>query len=226
MKLIMENWRKYLFEQESQEGIDQFLGELNKLGSIDAKLDYAMAKLDYVARGSSRVAYELEDRVLKIAMNPAGVEQNKVEADTNNQQVLAPFVAKIYARDPDFQWILQERVDTDRDTVYAIWDDVIGGAPHEIQFALSWIDMSLEDGDNFDEAWADVNKTRKRQVINSVPFKPIARDLVFKLHRLGINDINQQNVGIAHDGRPVILDAGFGAQVKYISRTPWSDAGG
>ena len=214
MKLIMENWRRFLLLEDAQDEINNFLKELNALNTPAEKLEYTEAKLGYLGEGSSRLAYVLEDRVLKIAMNRAGIAQNKVEANVRTQEMLKPWAAKVYDRDPDFQWILQEKVDAgERKTINA-WIDVLGGEPEDIDIALRHFEKVLHRKYNFEWAWAEA-KTFGRGPFGA-GLKPIARDLVMKLHRLGMHDLSLDNSGVTHDGRPVILDAGFDESVAKI----------
>jgi hypothetical protein len=67
--------------------------------------------LRLVGKGSSRNVYELNDsNVIKLAINSAGVDQNSVESTVANDTEVGPIISKVERHDPDFFWIVSEKV--------------------------------------------------------------------------------------------------------------------
>jgi len=58
-------------------------------------------------RGTSRMAYGLEDNVLKVAINQAGIAQNNMEARIQNRSEL---FTKVFDMHPRALWIIVEKV--------------------------------------------------------------------------------------------------------------------
>ena len=60
--------------------------------------------------GSSRVVFDLNDnRVLKLAYNKAGIEQNKLEFDIWNASK-SPLFPSVFAHSKEYAWIISEQV--------------------------------------------------------------------------------------------------------------------
>ena len=199
-----------------QDDINQFISGMSELETPTEKYEYVSSKLGGAfGQGSSRLAYELGDRVLKIAINEAGVAQNKVEANVANQEALKPWVVKVFNRDPEYHWILVEKVTNDPAVVLIAWYDVMGAAPWLIATMLKDFKTYVElMGMNFDEAWDKA--TRRRQEVGAAIGRPIVEDLIRKLYQLGIGDVNITNAGVTGDGRPVLLDTGYDEGVQQI----------
>ena len=67
--------------------------------------------LRLIGKGSSRNVYELNDsNVIKLAINSAGVDQNSVESTVANDTEVGPIISKVERHDPDFFWIVSEKV--------------------------------------------------------------------------------------------------------------------
>lgn len=68
--------------------------------------------LDCLGEGSSRVVYALNNKcVIKIATSKAGLAQNRAEAKISNHPKAKARVARVLRADPNFDWIIAERVD-------------------------------------------------------------------------------------------------------------------
>jgi hypothetical protein len=75
------------------------------------EIAYAKQHLPLLGKGSSRITFALNSsKVLKIAMNTAGIAQNEAELDvfTHNQD--NALVTKIFDYAPDLKWIISEIV--------------------------------------------------------------------------------------------------------------------
>ena len=65
---------------ENQLYNNSIINELDNISSIKNKLKFAQENLNLVGSGSARTVFALEeDKVLKIAKDERGIEQNKVE---------------------------------------------------------------------------------------------------------------------------------------------------
>ena len=87
--------------------------EFRKLFSEKQAYEYAMARLQFLGKGSSRAVFLYDSgKVLKIAygMRSAGKAQNKAEVDVFSNPLAKPVVAKVFDYDRDFHWIISELV--------------------------------------------------------------------------------------------------------------------
>ena len=72
---------------------------------------YARLNLQRLGSGSSRGVYALTSkRVLKIALNDAGLAQNEAELATFTDPQVKPILAKIFDYDPKNRWLISELV--------------------------------------------------------------------------------------------------------------------
>ena len=86
--------------------IDKF----KSLLSFAARVRYANQELQKIASGSARVVFAVDDnKVIKIAKNPKGLAQNRVEADIG-QSSYDEVVARVLDYDSDhYTWVESER---------------------------------------------------------------------------------------------------------------------
>lgn len=62
--------------------------------------------------GSSRLVYFIGDnKVLKLAKNKKGIEQNKMESNLEIQKNYSDIIAHLYDYDPNGKWIIQEKLE-------------------------------------------------------------------------------------------------------------------
>lgn len=82
---------------------------LSSLNGIEA-YKYCLKEFgEDVGRGSSRAVFQIDDvQVLKVALNPKGIAQNKVEAST--KQMNLPIFPYIYYVDNGYKWLVTEYV--------------------------------------------------------------------------------------------------------------------
>ena len=86
------------------------LNEFYEYNDYDAAFDYCQKHLGFcIGSGSSRAVFQVDDgRCLKIALNDKGVQQNKVETETNkNDCLLFPL---IFGKSDKSFWVLTEYV--------------------------------------------------------------------------------------------------------------------
>lgn len=85
------------------------LNELKKITSFAGRLKYIKSRLPRVGKGSSRAVYAIDnDKVLKLAMNKKGLDQNMTEVDVAN---LYDSVPKVFDFDENnHTWTITEKV--------------------------------------------------------------------------------------------------------------------
>jgi mRNA-degrading endonuclease RelE of RelBE toxin-antitoxin system len=82
--------------------------EFNNIRSHAGKLKYANERLQKLSSGSSRVVYKVDDeKVLKIAKNSKGLDQNSTESDYS-LQTMYDIVAKVFESGDDNFWVEME----------------------------------------------------------------------------------------------------------------------
>lgn len=83
----------------------------SKIASKAEMIDYADAFLEMLGQGSSRITYLLSSRyVLKIAKNPAGLAQNRVEIATSTDPNVKHIIAAVHRSASDGMWIVSDLV--------------------------------------------------------------------------------------------------------------------
>jgi hypothetical protein len=92
------------------EFIDGFdLEKFKAMRSYAEKIRYANTNLTRLASGSSRIVYKIDDkRVLKLAKNPKGLDQNGAEADWYVNQNFGDIISKVLESDDDDRWVVSE----------------------------------------------------------------------------------------------------------------------
>jgi len=128
MRMVYENWRKYLKEDEQEEfdpSFDQAIKDCDECGNgmigAECKEPYyssgCLEKKGFkkMGEGSFRNVYALpgsagKQYVLKVATAPQASRMNAAEADTNMQRKFGDLVPKTYKHAKDYSWILMERV--------------------------------------------------------------------------------------------------------------------
>ena len=103
--------RKVLSEIMIEDYPSSFDMELfKKLPSFTKRIEYAASHLKRISSGSGRVVFEIDDKkVLKIAKNIKGLEQNTTEAEYFIQNNYGDIVTKLYDSHIDDQWIEMEK---------------------------------------------------------------------------------------------------------------------
>lgn len=172
-------------------------------------VEYAKVRAKEIGRGSARVAlvikYQGRDTVLKVALSPKGLAQNKVEvkafADKRFQELVVPMI------DHDLEpngpnWI---HVELCKPLTY-------DGFKKLAQVDVNTIDdyiIELQGDDQEAIAYMEERLKKKPGV-----FKWLQRLARFsELYDLSPGDLaSRQNWG-AYDGRPVLLDVGLSSEV-------------
>lgn len=98
-----------MFEDFTIDGFD--MEYFKQLSSFRKRIDYCGKYLKRLSSGSSRIVYIVdEQKVLKIAKNTRGLEQNRAEGDYFIQKKYIDVVTEMYDKDDqNYTWILCER---------------------------------------------------------------------------------------------------------------------
>ena len=79
------------------------------LRSFKARMEYCKANLPFIAGGSGRLVFKVDDQtVIKLAKNPKGVAQNEAEDNGYIQNHYDHIVTKVLENHPDHLWIESE----------------------------------------------------------------------------------------------------------------------
>jgi hypothetical protein len=130
--------------------------KFRELDSVYQMQAYANQFLEKLGEGSSRITYLLKSNVvLKIALNDAGVSQNKAEIYTHEKSSKRNVITPIKAADPSGKWIITTVVrqmmgDKTNDRLYnlrlkALNDELSDSEKKELQDLLPLEQMSDEE---------------------------------------------------------------------------------
>lgn len=88
---------------------DPFLQQLSKEKSFKKRIEMAKSLFDELGEGSSRMVFELpENKVLKLAINDKGIEQNLFEA---RPELQTECTNKISMADPEGKWLIVNKAE-------------------------------------------------------------------------------------------------------------------
>jgi hypothetical protein len=109
------NLNEQISKMKSMMGIDEDypvnfnMDEFKKLTSFQKRLQYCKERLPLIKKGSSRAVYKIDDtKVLKLAMNKKGLDQNENEAVLSSYQDLKNITAHVFDKHPNNEWIEME----------------------------------------------------------------------------------------------------------------------
>lgn len=189
--------------------------------------DYARQhKLQRLGQGSSRIAFLINNRfVLKIAHDKQrGPAQNEVEVSVYTNPTTQPVVAKIYDFDPSYRWIVSEAVrelrrNSEFEPLTGIDFNLFCNALNEIdlQSDLEYENEKIQDYSpgTFDYNYHKDQIEHIEQIMKATndPFVVSVKALIDQ-NQLETTDIGIINHwGKTADGRVVLLDYGFDAEV-------------
>lgn len=105
---------------------DSIIKELDNISSIKSKLAFAKQNLKLIGKGSARFVFALEEgRLLKIAKDKRGIEQNKVEVNISKEK--NKLFTEVYEYADDMSWIIVEQAapckPNDFNKIYGITHD-------------------------------------------------------------------------------------------------------
>ena len=119
--LVYEVIESYL-EEDYPSNFD--LEEFSKLTSFNKRIQYCQERLKRISSGSSRIVYMVDDtKVLKIAKNEKGLNQNEIEAQYSNYHDIKDITAQVFAYDNKNLWIEMELA---RKVTPKIFENVVG----------------------------------------------------------------------------------------------------
>ena len=119
--LVYEVIESYL-EEDYPSNFD--LEEFSKLTSFNKRIKYCQERLKRISSGSSRIVYMVDDtKVLKIAKNEKGLNQNEIEAEYSNYHDIKDITAQVFAYDNKNLWIEMELA---RKVTPKIFEKVVG----------------------------------------------------------------------------------------------------
>jgi hypothetical protein len=83
--------------------------EFKSLKTFKQRVEYCNKSLNRLSSGSSRVVYRLDsNKVLKLAKNNRGIEQNSSEGDHMSDKYYEGIVTKVYEIDDNDEWVVSE----------------------------------------------------------------------------------------------------------------------
>jgi hypothetical protein len=119
--LVYEVIESYL-EEDYPSDFD--LEEFSKLTSFNKRIQYCQERLKRISSGSSRIVYMVDDtKVLKIAKNEKGLNQNDIEATYSNYHDIKDITAQVFAYDDNDLWVEMELA---RKVTPKIFQQVVG----------------------------------------------------------------------------------------------------
>lgn len=170
------------------------LKKFKSLDGIQIMNSYAQQLLEKMGQGSSRAAYLLSSKyVLKIAINNKGLAQNEAEVDVFTNPKSKPVVAKVYASDDEFRWLIS---------------DLVNPLKNGDEFTkLTGVD--------FEEFMDQLNRTIKGgELPSDAPELLKATLATARQNKLMFGDLEEPgHWGKTPDGRIVLLDYGFTGEV-------------
>lgn len=208
---------------------DKLIASMGKLQTLEGKLEYARKFFNEIGEGSSRQVFELPSgKVLKVALNPAGIDQNRVEVQTSTNPSLTPIMAKIFVWDKGYEWLIVERVtpfETSEEfssnvgISYSLFRFIIGAyrtyKPAEIEEFFKKVIESLERDNE-----RDPSEQRRRQIeaLGQAAVKNFLKRVIALLERgTAYSDlIALHHWGLTGDNRVVTLD--YGADKGVIEK--------
>jgi hypothetical protein len=100
------------------------LEEFSKLTSYKKRIQYCQERLKRISSGSSRIVYMVDDtKVLKIAKNEKGLNQNDIEATYSTYHDIKDITAQVFAYDNNDLWVEMELA---RKVTPKIFLDIVG----------------------------------------------------------------------------------------------------
>jgi len=217
------------------------------LGKEHPEIVYAKKFLPELGRGSSRVAFALSSsKVLKVALNPAGISQNQAELEIFTHNKDNSLVTRIFDYSPDYKWLISELVKeiqweefekyTHIDPKF--WMTVILETPETVEGWLDTYDIDIRNWElKLNKAKADPNTsqwdlahaqstlqkyTQKYHQLQDLLNDPLSHkfwidvDNMKYTHKLNPHDLFPNHFGRTADGQIRILD--FGATMEVMRK--------
>lgn len=192
----------------SKRGVDSKMGskfDLKKFKSLDilsTVQQYAKTYLEPLGTGSSRIVYLLSSRyALKIALNNKGLAQNEAEVDVATNPQTKAVVAKVYASDEGFKWVISDLVKPVQSEQE--FEDLAG---------VSWQDFRTGVSAGFKGQTDNGSPFVKSVVATAKSNELMKGDIIGTQTDKGADKLGHW--GKTPDGRVVLLDYGYTRSVK------------
>ncbi len=194
------------------------LTEFEKLATIEEMRSYAEQSLPYVGVGSSRIVFKLnKDNALKIALNDAGVGQNK--AETEVCAVQPDLFAKVHTHDPGYKWLISEFAaplnrDDFEDMTGMVWQDMVDG--------LWWVLNKARHNEYHPDSLFLQNGKNSYETVQGNKFFVKILAVLTGCNYMPGDFYKISSWGVVN-GHPVVLDSGFTRAVHaafYAKPTP------
>lgn len=187
----------------------------SKITSRAEMIDYADAFLEMLGQGSSRITYLLSSRyVLKIAKNPAGMAQNRVEIATSTDPNVKHIIAAVHRSAKDGMWIVADLV---REIEVSEFEKLTGSSIFEFEAYLNNIEKF---GSTALKMPTGYTEQPPSQFLISV-------GQLMLTHNASKGDLEEIfHWGVTPDRRLVVLDYGLTDQVwsrHYAGKDPNAD---
>lgn len=210
---------------ESKEEEEEFVWS----NSAHPEVAFARQYLPEMGEGSSRIAFALSSgKVLKIAKNKYGFEQNRVEIGLFTHSKNNHLVTKIFDYAPDYKWIISELVKPfakGQLTQYIGFDDQFVGPIlsryktfEDFQYAMSKQVVP----DPNDKTWAAERIRVMLGILRNPKASQFMKDMfeMRNTHNLEEEDIHAEHFGVTVDGQVRLFDYGYDDDVATLYRGP------
>lgn len=187
---------------------------------IDKKLN-----LKFIDSGTQRAVFDIDgDYVLKLAMNLNGINANKTESNMNAQGLLRDLVPRVYISDPNYKWIIMDRIEPEKDEEK--WFRDFFGSDINIDYIVHFaINLSLfiSRGNSINQS-IELSLDKIESIFGSDLITPEVKEALLDaplLHKLiravsefgtdfsrVIGDLYYKNMGRDSQGNPIIIDWG------------------
>ncbi len=219
--------KKYMQNLKERQG--NWMHDAEWVGNKLIDLVLQRYKLPYMGSGSSRAVYALSTgKVLKIAINAAGVAQNEAEMIVSTNPSTKYIGAKLFDVDPDYHWLVMEVAKVYPEGDKKQFEKDIGlPSEYDIQDAIYWLNevynnnATPEDIASDDEEFLEFLKDPPKGLLALVDLTSMNSPV----ERLEVGDIVPHHFGKTADGRVVLIDYGFTTQV-YEERYDWGGSPG
>lgn len=158
---------------------DDFV-ELSAIGdeeggtSLDERItssQWYARRLEKIGQGMSRSVYSLDSKkVLKIALDKNGIEQNRTEIELSSRMRNLS-IAKIYDYDDDRMWIVAEKIDTFKDEEQ--FEKETGWREDDLLTVLEKIEKENDGGQRVDLRGLDEFAIESAKIISIGRLSPI-----------------------------------------------------
>jgi hypothetical protein len=107
VKLIIEQEVEKILDEDYPSSFDMVY--FKTLNSFNKRIKYCGEHLQRIGGGSSRIVYKIDDeKVLKLAKNRIGIDQNEIEISQGNYYDLKDVVANVFDNHDDSLWVEME----------------------------------------------------------------------------------------------------------------------